>query len=86
MRFRGALEAYGWYQSRRFELSARGAMPRQFYYARPAADAAIALADLERLLGRLGRSGRKALRERTPEYPAAVARFETLLREASYLQ
>jgi len=86
MRFHGALEAYGWYRSRRFELSKGGAMPRHFYHARPAADTAIALADLERLLGRLGRAGRKALRERTKEYPAVVARFETLLQEASYLQ
>jgi hypothetical protein len=85
MRFHGAVEAYGWYRCRRFELARPGALPRHLYHARAAAETAIALADLGRLLSRLGRAGRKALRERGSEFPAALARFESLLREADYL-
>ena len=86
MRFHGAADAYGWYRSRRFELEHPEALSRHLFQARAAADTAIALVDLERLLGRLGRTARKALRERNADYPAAVNRFECLLREASYLQ
>lgn len=86
MRFHGAVEAYGWYRRRRFELARPVVLPRHLYEARAAADTAIALADLERLLRRLGRAGRKALGGRGPDFPAAVARFERLLREADYLR
>ncbi|KHK02080.1 hypothetical protein [Desulfovibrio sp. TomC] len=85
MRFHGAADAYGWYRRRRSELARGGALPKPFYHARPAADAAIALADLERMLMRLGRTGQKALTDRNADYPATAARFETLLREGSYL-
>ena len=86
MRFHGALEAYGWYRSRRHALDHPGAMPRHLYHAGAAAETAITLADLERLLGRLGRAGRAALRQRNAAAAEAAARFEALLREASYLQ
>ncbi|MYL84871.1 hypothetical protein GTA51_17295 [Desulfovibrio aerotolerans] len=85
MRFHGAADAYGWYRSRRSELARGHALPKPFYHARSAASAAIALADLERMLTRLGRKGQKALTERNADYPATAACFETLLREGSYL-
>ena len=85
MRFHGAADAYGWYRCRRRELSGGQALSSRFYHPRPAAEAAIALADLERMLARLGRKGRKALTERNADYPATAVRFETLLREGSYL-
>jgi hypothetical protein len=85
MRFYGAADAYGWYLSRRFELDHPGPLSRHLYGARGAVDTAIALADLERLLSRLGRNGRKALKNRTADFPTAVRHFEGLLREASYL-
>lgn len=85
MRFHGAADAYGWYRRRRSELARGGALPKALYHARPAADAAIALADLERMLRHLGRTGQKALIDRNADYPATAARFETLLREGSYL-
>ena len=85
MRFHGAADAYGWYRSRRGELARGDALPKPFYHPRSAAKAAIALADLERMLTRLGRKGRKALTERNADYPATAACFESLLREGSYL-
>jgi len=86
MRFAGVEDAYGWYRARRFELQHPGAFSRRLYHARGAADAVIALADLERLLVRLGRAGQKALKERNSGYSDAAARFEALMREADYLQ
>jgi len=85
MRFYGAADAYGWYRSRRFALEHPGALPRQLFDHRAISETAVTLVDLERLLGRLERSARKALRERNADYPAAARRFETLLRESSYL-
>lgn len=85
MQFHGAADAYGWYRSRRGELARGEALSKPFYRAKPAAETAIALADLERMLARLGRAGRKALTDRNADYPATAARFETLLREGSYL-
>lgn len=85
MRFHGALDAYGWYRSRRYALGHPEVMPRSLYHAGPAGDTAIALVDLQRLLGRLGRADRKALHHRGQGYADAVVRFERLLREASYL-
>ena len=85
MRFHGADDAYGWYVSRRFELSPQGTLPSCLYSFRPAAETAIALADLERMLARLGRCARLALRHRGAGYPAAAARFEEMLRQGSYL-
>ena len=76
MRFQGALDAYGWYRSRRYALGHPEVMPRSLYRAGPAGETAIALADLERLLGRLGRAGCRALHRRGRGYAEAVARFE----------